>query len=173
MSRDRWQFELKIVRHIIPDLGAFEKALEGPFLILSNWYRLCSGRGTPRSSRGMVLAIIDEGRRTSVIILRLRVVNLRSGGRRRPDAERPSEVERSHGRRWVWLSSLCRLWFLVACVACVMIVIGVDGMVVVAADQSVLVPSFPCLFTHNWPYELLLLSCKRFFHELFLLYVPP
>ncbi len=34
--RDPWQFELKIVRYIIPDPGALEEALEGPFLILSN-----------------------------------------------------------------------------------------------------------------------------------------
>jgi hypothetical protein len=40
MFRDRWQFELKIIRHIIPDLDAFEEALEGPLLILSNWYCL-------------------------------------------------------------------------------------------------------------------------------------
>jgi hypothetical protein len=60
--RDRWQFELEIVRHIIPDLGAFKKTLEGPFLILSKWYRLCCGRGTSRSSRGMVVLVIDECR---------------------------------------------------------------------------------------------------------------
>ena len=28
--------ELKIIRLIIPDLGAFKEALEGPFLILSD-----------------------------------------------------------------------------------------------------------------------------------------
>jgi hypothetical protein len=39
VSRDQWQFEFKIVRRLTPDLGAFEKALEGPLLILSNWYR--------------------------------------------------------------------------------------------------------------------------------------
>jgi hypothetical protein len=83
--RDRWQFELKIIRHIIPDPGASEEALEGQFLVLSKWYRLCSCRRIPTSSRGIVLAIIDEGRRPPVIILRLRLVNFRSGGRRRPE----------------------------------------------------------------------------------------
>jgi hypothetical protein len=39
LFRDRWQFELKIIRHIIPDPDALEEALEGPLLILSNWYR--------------------------------------------------------------------------------------------------------------------------------------
>jgi hypothetical protein len=58
--RYRWQFVLKIVRYIIPDLGAFEEALERPFLILSNWYRLCCRRRTPRSSRGILVAIVDE-----------------------------------------------------------------------------------------------------------------
>jgi hypothetical protein len=47
-----------------------------------------------------VLAIIDEGRRTSVIILRLRVVNLRSGGRRWPQMGRPTE-ERLTRKRWI------------------------------------------------------------------------
>jgi len=38
--RDRWQFELKIKGHIIPDPDAFKEALEGPLLILGGWYRL-------------------------------------------------------------------------------------------------------------------------------------
>jgi hypothetical protein len=47
-----------------------------------------------------VLLVIDEGRRTSVIILRLGFVNLRSGGRRRFEGARLLEVERrSHGER--------------------------------------------------------------------------
>ena len=48
-----------------------------------------------------------------------------------------------HGRRYVWLSSLCRLWVLIVNIAGVMIVIGVHGMVSVAADFCihVLVPS--------------------------------
>ena len=86
-----WQPELEIVRHITPDLGAFEKALEGPFLILSNWYRLCYRRWTPRSSRGILVAIIDESQRT--ISLGLRVVNLTSGGRQRYKRTRLSEAE--------------------------------------------------------------------------------
>jgi len=53
VSRDRWQFELKIVRRLTPDLGGFEKALEGPFPILSKWYRLRCRRRTPRSSRAI------------------------------------------------------------------------------------------------------------------------
>jgi hypothetical protein len=81
--RNRWQFELKIVRRIIPDLGAFEEALEGPFLILSNWYCLCCRRRTPRTSQGMSVAFIDESRQMTVISLGLRVVNLRSSGRQR------------------------------------------------------------------------------------------
>ena len=38
MLRERWRFELKIVRNTIPDPGAFEEAMEGPFVILGNWY---------------------------------------------------------------------------------------------------------------------------------------
>jgi hypothetical protein len=68
----------------------FEETLKGPFLILSDWYHLCYRRRAPRSSRGMLVAIINEGRRTSGISLGLRVVNLKSGGRRRHKGARPS-----------------------------------------------------------------------------------
>jgi hypothetical protein len=71
--RDRWQFELKIVRHITPILVRFRQNLEGQFLILSNWYRLCCRTRVPRSSPGMLVAIIDESRPTSIISLGLRV----------------------------------------------------------------------------------------------------
>ena len=37
--------------------------MEGLFLILSGWYRFSYGRGTLRSSRGMVLLVIDLSRR--------------------------------------------------------------------------------------------------------------
>jgi len=77
--RDRWQFELKIVRHITPILVRLRQNLEGQFLILSNWYRLCCRTRVPRSSPGMLVAIIDESRPTSIISLGLRVVNLRCG----------------------------------------------------------------------------------------------
>ena len=70
MLWNTWQLELEIVRYIIPDLGPFEETLEGPFLILSDWRR----RGTPRSLRGILVAIIDEGRRTSVISPGLRLM---------------------------------------------------------------------------------------------------
>jgi hypothetical protein len=56
--RNRRQYELEIERHIIPDLGAFEKALERLFLILSNWHCLCCRR-IPRTSRSMSVAFID------------------------------------------------------------------------------------------------------------------
>jgi hypothetical protein len=45
MFQARWQFELEIVRHIISDPGAFEEALEGPLLILSNWLSLMPQAG--------------------------------------------------------------------------------------------------------------------------------
>ena len=80
LFRDRWQFELKIVHHINPDLGAFEETLNGPLLILGNWYHFWWRRRIPRSPWSIVL-LVDEGRRTSVIILRLRLVNLNSRGR--------------------------------------------------------------------------------------------
>jgi hypothetical protein len=100
------------------------------------------------------VATIDEGRRTSVIYLRLRVVNLRCGGRQRHKGARLSDVELwgvplaggwSRGRRCASLSSLCRSWFLVACIVCVEIVISVHGIVGAAADlcMYVLVPSLP------------------------------
>ena len=153
--RDRRQFELEIVRHIIPDPGAFEEALEGLFLILSNRYRLCCRRRTPRSSRGMLVAIIDQNRRTSVIGLGLRVVNLRSSSRQRHKGARLSEAELwgvpaadgwSRGRCGAWLSSLGRSWVLIASITGIMIVIGVHGMVGSATDlcMCVLVPSLPC-----------------------------
>jgi hypothetical protein len=41
----------------------------------------------------MVVAIIDEGRRTSVISLGLRIVNLRFGGRQHHKGARLSEAE--------------------------------------------------------------------------------
>jgi hypothetical protein len=41
----------------------------------------------------MLVAIIDEGRRTFVINLRLRVVNLRCGSRQRYKGARLSDVE--------------------------------------------------------------------------------
>jgi len=41
----------------------------------------------------MLVAIIDEGRRTFMINLRLRVVNLRCGGRQRYKGARLSDVE--------------------------------------------------------------------------------
>jgi hypothetical protein len=99
----------------------------------------------------MVVAIIDEGRRTSVISLGLRVVNLRCGGRWRLEWARLSEVELwgvpavggwSRGRR---CASLCRSWVLIASIAGVVIVIGVYGMVGFAVDlgMRVLVPSLP------------------------------
>jgi hypothetical protein len=77
--RDRWQFELKIVRHIIPDPGAFKEALKGSLLILSDWYRLCCRKGTPRSSWGIWWLLLIKVDEHSVISLGLRVVNLRSG----------------------------------------------------------------------------------------------
>ena len=48
-----------------------------------------------------------------------------------------------YDRRYVWLSSLCRLWVLIVSIVGVVIVIGVYGMVGVAADlcMHVLVPS--------------------------------
>ena len=51
----------------------------------------------------------------------------------------------SRSRRWAWLSSLCRLWVLVACIVGVVIVIGVRGMVGVANNlyMRALVPSLP------------------------------
>ena len=33
---DTWQLELEIIRCLIPDLGTFEEALEGPLLIFRN-----------------------------------------------------------------------------------------------------------------------------------------
>jgi len=100
------------------------------------------------------VAIFDEGRRKFVINLRLRVVNLRCGGRQCQEGATVSDVELwgmstgggwSRGRRWAWLSSLCRSWVLVTCIVGVVIVIGVRGMVGVAADlcMRVLVPSLP------------------------------
>ena len=103
--RDRWQLELKIVRHIIPDLGVFEEALVEPFLILSNWYRLWCCRWASRSSRRIVVAIMDEGRQMSVIGLGLRVVNLRYGSRQRRMGAKLSEAE-------LW-GVLCGSWFAV------------------------------------------------------------
>lgn len=102
----------------------------------------------------MVAAIIDEGRRTSVISLGLLVVNLRCGGRQRHKGARLSEVELwgvpvaggwSRGKRYASLSSLCRSWVLIASIAGVVIVIGVHGMVGFAVDLCirVLVPSLP------------------------------
>jgi hypothetical protein len=41
----------------------------------------------------MLVAIIDEGRRTFVINLRLRVINLRCGSRQRHKGARLSDVE--------------------------------------------------------------------------------
>ncbi|KAH9205382.1 hypothetical protein DL95DRAFT_397672, partial [Leptodontidium sp. 2 PMI_412] len=63
--RDRWQFELKIVRHITPILVRLRQNLEG--------YRLCCRTRVPKSSPGMLVAIIDESRPTSTISLGLRV----------------------------------------------------------------------------------------------------
>jgi len=100
------------------------------------------------------VAIIDGGRRTSVLSLGPRVVNLRCGGRQRHKGARLSEAELwgvsaaggwSRGRRCAWLSSLCRSWVLIPSIAGIVIVIGVHGMVGFAADLSmhVLVPPFP------------------------------
>jgi hypothetical protein len=98
--QDRWQFELEIILYIIPDPSAFKEAMEGPLLILGNRYCPRCRRRTPRSPRGIVLLVIDQGRGTSVISLGLRVVNLEAGGRRQQEGVRPSDVERcSHGRR--------------------------------------------------------------------------
>jgi hypothetical protein len=47
--RDRWQFKLKIVCHIIPDPDTFEETFEGPLLILGGWYCLYYRRRTPGS----------------------------------------------------------------------------------------------------------------------------
>ena len=80
------------------------------------------------------MALIDKGQRTSVIILRLSVVNLKSGGGRQPKGRRPSEVERSHGRRSAWFPSLGKSWVLVTSIARIIIVIGVERIVVVTAD---------------------------------------
>jgi hypothetical protein len=102
----------------------------------------------------MVVATIDEGRWTSVISLRLRILNLRRGGRQRRNRGGLSDVELwgvpsaggwSRGRRCASLSSLWRPWVLIASIAGVVIVIGVRGMVGVAADvcMRVLVPSLP------------------------------
>ena len=48
-----------------------------------------------------------------------------------------------HGRRYVWLSSLYRVWVLIVSIAGVVIVISIHGIVGVAADlcMYVLVPS--------------------------------
>jgi hypothetical protein len=102
----------------------------------------------------MTAAIIDGGRWVFVINLRLRVVNLRCGVRQCHKGATLSDVElwgmsaggsQSRGRRWAWLSSLCRSWVLVACIVGVVIVIGVRGMVGVADDlyMRALVPSLP------------------------------
>jgi hypothetical protein len=86
--------------YVIHDLRPFKKAVKRPFLIFSDWYWFCCGRVTSRSSRGRVVLVMDECRRTSAISLSLRVVNLEAGLRRRHEGARRSEVERcSHGRR--------------------------------------------------------------------------
>ena len=100
MFWDTWQLELKIIRRLVPDLSAFEESLEGPLLILSNWYRLCRSGGTPRRSLSIVLFVIDQGRAISAISLGLCVINLEAGGRMRHEGARLTEVERcSHDRR--------------------------------------------------------------------------
>jgi hypothetical protein len=102
----------------------------------------------------MMAAIIDEGRRVFVINLRLHAVNLRCSGRQCHKGATLSDVELwgmfarggwSRGRRWAWLSSLCRSWVLVACIIGVVIIIGVRGIVGVADDLCIraLVPSLP------------------------------
>jgi hypothetical protein len=99
----------------------------------------------------MVVAIIDKDRRTSVISLGLRVVNLRYSDRWRLEWARLFEMELwgvpavdnwSRGRR---CASLYKSWVLIASIAGVMIVIGVYGMVGFAVDlgMRVLVPSLP------------------------------
>jgi hypothetical protein len=103
----------------------------------------------------MVVAISDESRRTSIISLGLRVVNLRCGGRQRFKGARLSEAELCgvpvadgfrRGRRCARLLSLCRSWILIVIMAGVVIVIGVYVMVDFATDlrMDVLVPSLPC-----------------------------
>ncbi|KAG9231511.1 hypothetical protein BJ875DRAFT_444017 [Amylocarpus encephaloides] len=72
----------------MPNTYAFEEALEGPLLILSNWSCFSYCRRTPRSLRGIVLLVIDQGRGISVTNLRLRAVNLELNGRGRPKGTR-------------------------------------------------------------------------------------
>ena len=97
------------------------------------------------------MAIINESRQTS-ISLGLRVVNFRCGGRQRYKGARLSKAELwgmlvangwCHGKRCAWLSSLYKSWVLVTCIASVVIVIGVHGMVSVTINLyiHVLMPS--------------------------------
>ena len=67
--RNRRQFELKIVRRI-PDLGAFEEALEA--IPDTQQLVLPLLPQTPRTSGGMSVAFIDEIRQMTVISLGLR-----------------------------------------------------------------------------------------------------
>jgi hypothetical protein len=60
--RNRRQYELEIERHIIPDLGAFEKSLERLFLILSNWSVI---------SLGLRMAFVAAGRGSSSPVLQV------------------------------------------------------------------------------------------------------
>lgn len=99
MLRDTWKFELEIVCYIIPDPGAFEKAMEGPFLIFGNKYCPHCRKRALRSPRGIALLAINQGRETSMISLALHVVNLEAGCQRRQEGASTSKVERcSHGR---------------------------------------------------------------------------
>ena len=67
LLRDMWQLELEIVRCPIPDLGAFEEALEGAFLILSKWYCFSGNRGIGRMRIALVPSARDERQRMRVI----------------------------------------------------------------------------------------------------------
>lgn len=101
----------------------------------------------------MSVALI-YGRRTSIIGLGLRIVNLRYGGRQCYKGARLFKPELwgvpviggwSYGRHYTWYSLLCRTWVLIASIADVVIVIDICGIAGFAANLGMLVLVSPLL----------------------------